>query len=85
MTDPPNQAYASTLFAPRTLVPVSVGRTTANSYPAVDHTMMIHERAHAFQINKTALSLQALDPHVMLDMLGQQLNLSASVEGMIEE
>ncbi len=64
---------------------VSVSRTTVNLYPIVNHMMMIHELAHAFQINNTALSLQALDLRVMLDPLGQQLNLSLSVEGMIEE
>ena len=67
------------------MVPVSVGRTTVNLYPVVDTTMQVHECAHAFQINMTALSLQALELRVMLDALGAQLNLSASVEGMIEE
>jgi hypothetical protein len=72
-------------FALKTLVPVLVGRTTVNLYPVVDTTMLVHERAHAFQINKTALSLQALDQRVMLDAFGAQLNLSASVKGMIKE
>ena len=84
MTDA-TQAVVGTSFAPKTLVPVSVGRTTVNLYPVVDTTMQVHERAHAFQINKTALSLQAIELRVMLDALGAQLNLSASVEGMIEE
>ncbi len=79
------QTIAGTSFAPKTLVPVSVGCTTVNLYPVVDTTMLVHERAHAFQINKTALSLQALDIRVMLDALGAQLNLCASVKGMIEE
>jgi hypothetical protein len=48
-------------FAPKTLIPVSVGRTTVNLYPVVNTTMLVHERAHAFQINKTALSSQALE------------------------
>jgi hypothetical protein len=47
--------------------------------------MMVHKRVYAFQINKTALSSQALNLHLMLDALGQQLNLNASVEGMIKE
>jgi hypothetical protein len=47
--------------------------------------MSVQERAHAFQINKTALLSLALDLRVMLDALGAQLDLSASVEGMIEE
>jgi hypothetical protein len=79
------QAVVGTSFAPKTLVPVSVGHTPVNLYPIVDTTMLVHERTHAFQINKTALLLQALELRVMLDALGAQLNLSASVEGMIEE
>ncbi len=47
--------------------------------------MMVHERAYAFQINKTALTSQALNLRIMLDVLGAQLNLSASVKGMIKE
>jgi hypothetical protein len=79
------QAVMGTSFAPKTLVPVSVGHTTMNLYPVIDTTMLVHERAHAFQINKTALSSQALNLRVMLDALGAQLNLSVSVKGMIEE
>jgi hypothetical protein len=56
-----------------------------NLYPVIDTTMLVHERAHTFQINKTALSLQALNLRVMLDALGAQLTLSASVKGMIKE
>jgi hypothetical protein len=56
-----------------------------NFYPIINTTLLVHERAHAFQINKTALSLQALNLPVMLDTLGAQLNLSASIEGMIKE
>ena len=79
------QAIVGTSFAPKTLVPVPVGRTTVNLYPVIDTTMLIHKRAHAFQINKTALSLQALKLRVMLEALGAQLNLSASVKSMIKE
>jgi hypothetical protein len=79
------QAVVGTSFAPKTLVPVLVGCTTVNLYPVVNTTMLVHEHAHAFQINKTALSLQALDLRVMLDALGAHLNLSASIEGMIKE
>jgi hypothetical protein len=53
--------------------------------PVVHHTMLVHKQAHAFQINKTALSSQALNLQVMMDALGQWLNLSASIEGMIKE
>ncbi len=79
------QAIVGTSFAPKMLVPVSVGCTTKNFYPIINTTLLVHERAHAFQINKTALSLQALNLRVMLDTFGAQLNFSASVEGMIKE
>ncbi len=74
-----------TPFAPEALVPVLVGCTTVNLYPIVDHTMMVHEHAYAFQINKTALTSQALNLRIMLDVLGAQLNLSTSVKGMFKE
>jgi hypothetical protein len=79
------QAVGGTSFAPKTLVPVSVGRTTVNLYSVVDTTMLVHERAHTFQMNKTALLSQALKLRVILDALGAQLNLSATAEGMIKE
>jgi hypothetical protein len=47
--------------------------------------MATHERAHAFHINKTALSSQNIDLRVQLDALGHQLNLSAMVEGVITD
>jgi hypothetical protein len=79
------QAVVGMSFSPKTLVPVSVGRTTVNLYLIINTTLLVHKCAHAFQINKTALLLQALDLRVMLDALGAQLNLSASIKGMIKE
>jgi hypothetical protein len=64
-------------------VPVSVGRATVNLYPVINQNMATHEHAHAFHINQTALSLQNIDLHVQLDALGHQLNLSATVKGVI--
>jgi hypothetical protein len=80
MTDA-TQAVVGMPFAPKTLVPVSVGHTTVNLYPVVDTTMLVHEHAHTFQINKTALLLQALDLRVMLDALGAQLNSLSAMDG----
>ena len=70
-------------FVPHALVPVTVGRSTINLYPIIDSNMATHERAHAFHINKTALLSQYINLHVQLDALGHQLNLSATVEGVI--
>ncbi len=41
------------------------------------------ERAHAFQINKTALAALGIDHRLMLDTLGAQLNLSTIVDGVL--
>ena len=72
-------------FIPRALVPVHVGRSTVNLYPIIDTSMATHERAHTYHINKTALSSQNIDLRVQLDALGHQLNLSATVEGVIND
>ena len=72
-------------FIPRALVPVNVGRSTVNLYPIIDPSMATHERAHAYHINKTALSSQNIDLRVQLDALGHQLNLSATVEGVVND
>ncbi len=44
--------------------------------------MHVEERAHAFQINKTALASMPVDLRVRLNVLGQQLNLAATVDGV---
>jgi hypothetical protein len=86
MTDAtPRTTSSSGPFAPRALVLVNIGRGTVNLYPVVNQTMATHERAHAFHINKTALSSQNIDLRVQLDALGHQLNLSATVDGVIND
>ncbi len=72
-----------TPFAPKLLVQVRVGPTTVNLYPNIDQTMPPHKQAHAFHINKTALSAKKIDLRLQLDALGNQLNLSAMVDGKI--
>ena len=42
-------------FVPRDLVSIQVGRLYASVYPKVEPMMPIHERAHAFQVIKSAL------------------------------
>jgi len=70
---------------PRALVPMNVGHSTVNLYPIIDPNMATHERAYAYHINKTALLSQNIDLRVQLDALGHQLNLSATVEGVIND
>jgi hypothetical protein len=43
-------------FAPLDLIDVPVGRMTIKLYPEITPAMPVHERAHAFQVNKAALN-----------------------------
>jgi hypothetical protein len=85
MSNPPTPTGMGTPFAPRLLVPVRVGATTISLYPVIDTSMQPHERAHTFHINKTALSAQNINLQLQLDALGTQLNLSAMVNGSIND
>jgi hypothetical protein len=72
-------------FVPCMLVPISVGRSTVYVYPCVESTMQPHERAHAYHITLTALTSQNLDLRVQLNALGHQLNLQATVDGVVND
>jgi hypothetical protein len=85
MTDSQPSASLGTPFAPWALLPVNVGQATINLYTVIDPTMLPHECAHAFHINKMALSSQSIDLRVQLDAFGHQLNLSATVDGVIND
>ena len=45
-------------FTLKSLVAVRVSSYTVNLYPVLEETMEVHERAHAFHINKAALASQ---------------------------
>jgi hypothetical protein len=85
MTDAPQPAAPGAPFAPCVLVPISVGRSTIYVYPCVDKSMQPHKRAHAYHITLTALSSQNLDLRLQLDALGHQLNLQATVDGVVND
>ncbi len=68
------------MFVPRPLEPVQL--ETIKLHPVINLTMKPPERAHAFQVNKTALTAPDIDRYLMLDVLGTQLNLSAIVNGI---
>jgi hypothetical protein len=78
-------AQPSAPFVPRALVPISIGRFTVYVYPCIKSTMQPHERAHAYHITLTALTLQNLDLQLQLDTLGHQLNLQAMVDGVVND
>jgi hypothetical protein len=72
-------------FVPLDLVNVHVGRTTVKLYPKVGPAMQIWERAHAYQINKTALTNLPTDLKLIIDAFGAQLNASSTTEGIISD
>jgi hypothetical protein len=85
MTDPKLPSLQGTPFALQALVPVHAGRTTVNLYAIIDPGMHVEEPAHAFQINKTALASTPVDLRVQIDVLGRQLNLAATVDGVRDD
>jgi hypothetical protein len=85
MTNSKLSTLHGTLFAPHALVPVSVDHATVNLYPVINPGMPVEERAHTFQVNKTALASAPVDLQVQLDALGQQLNLVATVNGVCDD
>lgn len=72
-------------FVPRPLVVVQVGRLQVSLYPVVDPSMPVFERAHAFQVVKSALEALSIDKRQLLDALGAQLNCSAIVDGLVHD
>jgi hypothetical protein len=70
-------------FTSLELVEVHVGHTTVKLYPKIGPTMQIWERAHAYQINKTALTNLLMDLKLIIDAFGAQLNASLTTEGII--
>jgi hypothetical protein len=72
-------------FTPRPLVAVCASRYTVNLYPVVKETMELHECAHAFHINKAALTSQTIPIQLQLNALGNQMNLAATMDGVIQD
>jgi hypothetical protein len=71
-------------FAPLDLVDVSVGRSSIKLYPRLTASMPVYERAHAFQVNKTALTnAQGIEISQIHDAFGAQMNSSSTVKGLI--
>jgi hypothetical protein len=70
-------------FTPRALVAVRVSSYIVNLYPVVKETMAVHEHAHTYHINKAALASQVIPIRLQLNALGNQLNLAATMDGLI--
>jgi hypothetical protein len=72
-------------FTSKTLVAVCVSSYTVNLYPVVEETMEVHEHAHAYHVNRAALASQNIHIRLQLDSLGNQLNLAATMDGVLQE
>ncbi len=69
-------------FVPQQLVSVSVGRYQLNLYPKLTPGASVVERAHAFQICKSALASLNIDIRIIFDALAQ-LNCMATIDGLV--
>jgi hypothetical protein len=70
-------------FAPLDPVDVPVGRMTNKLYPKIMPLVPVHERTHAFQVNKSALKDLPTDLRSVIDTFGAQLNASSTDEGIL--
>jgi hypothetical protein len=67
------------------LVDVSFGRIIVKLYPPLTKDMPVHERGHAYQVNKAALTNLPADISLILDAFGMQLNASSMVKGIMSD
>ena len=72
-------------FAPLDPVDIRIGAMTVKLYPKITAAMPVHERAHAFQVNKSALKDLPADFRLVIDAFGAQLNASSTVEGILSD
>ncbi len=70
-------------FAPLDPVDVPVGRMIVKLYPKIIPLMPVHERMHAFRVNKSALKDLPTDLRFLIDAFGAQLNVSLTIEGIL--
>jgi hypothetical protein len=70
-------------FVPLDPVDVPVGRMIVKLYPNIIPLMSVHERAHAFQVNKLALKDLSTNLWLVIDTVGAQLNASLTVKGIL--
>ncbi len=70
-------------FAPLDPVNVLVRRMQVKLYPKIVPSMLVHERAHAFQVNKSTLKDLPTNLGLVIDAFGSQLNASLTVEGIL--
>jgi hypothetical protein len=72
-------------FAPLNPVNVPVARMTIELYPKITPLMPVHERVHAFQMNKSALKDLPTNLRLVIDAFGARLNASLTIEGILSD
>jgi hypothetical protein len=75
----------ATGLTPQDLVEIHVGSVTAKVYPKIMPTMAVFERAHAFQVNKTALTNLQADLCLVFNAFGGQLNATSTIDGIYSD
>ncbi len=72
-------------FASLDPVNVPVGRMQVKLYPKIVRSMLVHEHAHAFQVNKSALKDLQTNLRLVINAFGSQLNASSTVELILSD
>jgi hypothetical protein len=75
----------ATGFTLQDLVDVHVGILTIKMYPKITPTMPVFERAHAFQVNKSALNHLQTNLRFVFDAFGDQLNATYTINGILSD
>ncbi len=83
MTSPQAHLVHEMSFVPCNLVQVRVGCLLVFVYPKIEPSMPVFERAHTFQVVKSALEPLPVHTCLILGAIGTQLNCSAAVNGLM--
>ena len=75
------EAGAAEFFTPKEPVEITVGHYTASVYPKLEASVPDYETAYAFHLTASALRLLNISPALYLDMPGNRLNVSTTVDG----
>jgi hypothetical protein len=75
----------ATGFIPQDFIKICVGTVTAKVYPKILPAMAVFGHAHAFQVNKTALTNLQANLHLVFDAFGGQLNTTSTVDNVYSD
>jgi hypothetical protein len=72
-------------FSPLDPINIPIGWLQVKLYPKNVPSMLVHKRAHAFQVNKSALKVLPTDLQLVIDTFGSQLNASLAIEEILSD